>query len=54
MISVCAKSRSPELCYVAAFDVFDKMPERDVVLWNSMITGYAQNGQSAMAIELFH
>ncbi|PQQ20552.1 pentatricopeptide repeat-containing protein [Prunus yedoensis var. nudiflora] len=37
----------------SARELFDKMPERDVVTWNSMISGYAQNGQSALAIDLF-
>ncbi|KAK9936367.1 hypothetical protein M0R45_013213 [Rubus argutus] len=34
--------------------VFDKMPERTVVGWNSMISGYEQNGFSREAIELFN
>lgn len=32
--------------------LFDSMPEKNV-LWSLMISGYAQNGQSAMGIELF-
>ncbi|XP_042504367.1 pentatricopeptide repeat-containing protein At2g34400-like [Macadamia integrifolia] len=33
--------------------VFNKMHKKDVVTWNSMITGYAQNGASDQAILLF-
>ncbi|KAI6667974.1 hypothetical protein NL676_003747 [Syzygium grande] len=33
--------------------IFDKMVERDVVTWNAMITGYAQNGMADEAITLF-
>eukprot|EP01018_Ginkgo_biloba_P016323 Gb_33311 [translate_table: standard] len=36
-----------------ARQVFDKMPERDVVTWNAMIAGYAQNGNVDEALELF-
>ncbi|XP_028753851.1 LOW QUALITY PROTEIN: pentatricopeptide repeat-containing protein At5g55740, chloroplastic-like [Neltuma alba] len=34
--------------------VFDAMPEKNVVAWNSMVLGYAQNGQNEEAIKLFH
>ncbi|PHT27656.1 hypothetical protein CQW23_32749 [Capsicum baccatum] len=37
---------------VSAWKVFDKMPERDVVVWNAMISGVAQCGE-AVAVELF-
>lgn len=37
----------------AAWDLFDKMPERSVVSWNGMIAGYAQHGRFRDAIELF-
>lgn len=37
----------------AARELFDKMPERNVVCWNAMIAGYAQNEKFAQAIELF-
>lgn len=33
--------------------VFQRMPERDVVSWNAMISGLAQNGCSDKALELF-
>ncbi|XP_077209969.1 tetratricopeptide repeat (TPR)-like superfamily protein [Tasmannia lanceolata] len=33
--------------------VFDEMPERDVVSWNSMIAVYAQDGHSAEALKVF-
>lgn len=33
--------------------VFDKMQQRDVVSWNSMIAGYAQEGLCDEALELF-
>ncbi|KAL6846666.1 hypothetical protein ACP4OV_024114 [Aristida adscensionis] len=38
---------------VAARKVFDGMDERDVVSWNSMISGYAASGQWGEAVELF-
>ncbi|XP_057836235.1 pentatricopeptide repeat-containing protein At2g13600 isoform X2 [Cryptomeria japonica] len=36
-----------------AFRIFTKMPERDVVSWNMMIGGYAQNGHSKAGLDLF-
>ncbi|KAA3458189.1 pentatricopeptide repeat-containing protein mitochondrial [Gossypium australe] len=32
--------------------VFDLMEERDVILWNSIISGYSQNGQAGEALFL--
>ncbi|EOX91580.1 Tetratricopeptide repeat (TPR)-like superfamily protein [Theobroma cacao] len=34
--------------------VFDRIPDKDVVAWNSMIIGYALHGFSQEALELFH
>eukprot|EP01018_Ginkgo_biloba_P028329 Gb_03597 [translate_table: standard] len=34
--------------------VFDKMSQRNVVVWNTMIAGYAQNGHGGEALKLFH
>lgn len=36
-----------------AFDVFDKMPERDLNSWNTMITWLAKHGLGEDAIDLF-
>ncbi|XP_072953551.1 pentatricopeptide repeat-containing protein At4g30700 [Typha angustifolia] len=33
--------------------VFDSMPEKSMESWNAMISGYAQNGLTEMAISLF-
>ncbi|KAK0606428.1 hypothetical protein LWI29_037615 [Acer saccharum] len=33
--------------------VFDKMPERDLISWNSMITGYLRVGEVELASQLF-
>ncbi|XVF69948.1 hypothetical protein PTKIN_Ptkin11bG0122000 [Pterospermum kingtungense] len=38
---------------MSARRVFDGMQGKDVVTWNAMITGYAQNGASDDAIKLF-
>ncbi|GAA0183525.1 hypothetical protein LIER_30920 [Lithospermum erythrorhizon] len=35
-----------------AYKVFDRMPERDLVCWNTVISGFAQNGMPEMALEL--
>ncbi|XAR50733.1 hypothetical protein NMG60_11005145 [Bertholletia excelsa] len=35
-------------------NVFAKMPNRTVIAWNSMISGYEQNGQADKAIALFY
>eukprot|EP01018_Ginkgo_biloba_P034728 Gb_12554 [translate_table: standard] len=49
LVDMYAKHGSIE----SARHVFDKMPKRDVVLWNMMIVGYAQNGFIAEAMTLF-
>ncbi|XP_071703275.1 pentatricopeptide repeat-containing protein At4g21300-like [Rutidosis leptorrhynchoides] len=36
-----------------AHQVFDKMPEKDSVCWNSMITSCCQNGQPEKAVDFF-
>ncbi|XP_060217885.1 pentatricopeptide repeat-containing protein At3g03580 [Lycium barbarum] len=36
-----------------AREVFDKMPQRDVVSWNSLISGYSVNGYWEEALEAF-
>jgi pentatricopeptide repeat protein len=37
-----------------ARQLFDKIPERNVISWNAMIAGYAQNGHAREALVLFH
>ncbi|GFP80283.1 pentatricopeptide repeat-containing protein at2g20540 [Phtheirospermum japonicum] len=36
-----------------ALQVFDKMPERDVISWSTMIAGLAHHGRAQEAIQLF-
>ena len=36
-----------------AHQMFDKMSERDVVSWSSMIAGYAMHGHAEDALRLF-
>ncbi|KAK6157855.1 hypothetical protein DH2020_012103 [Rehmannia glutinosa] len=40
-------------CLDLAEKVFDKMPHRDVICWNTMISGYAMNGNGERALRLF-
>eukprot|EP00257_Ricinus_communis_P019666 XP_015578720.1 pentatricopeptide repeat-containing protein At1g11290, chloroplastic [Ricinus communis] len=35
-----------------AYKMFDRMTERDLVCWNTIISGYAQNGLTKVALEL--
>ncbi|XP_050365157.1 pentatricopeptide repeat-containing protein At2g29760, chloroplastic-like [Argentina anserina] len=42
------------LDFDSARKVFDEMPERDVVSWNSMIAGYMGRGRVEPAMRLFH
>ncbi|XP_055828624.1 putative pentatricopeptide repeat-containing protein At3g49142 [Solanum dulcamara] len=39
-------------CLVEARQVVNEMPKRDVVSWNSMVVGYAQNGRFDDALEV--
>lgn len=50
LISFYAKSGSME----DSFMVFNKLPERNVVSWNALICGYAQNGRGKEAINFYH
>eukprot|EP00250_Pteridium_aquilinum_P022497 c25392_g4_i1 orf=1-234(+) len=36
-----------------AQDVLEKLPSRDVVSWNALISGYAQEGQGEQALNCF-
>jgi pentatricopeptide repeat protein len=49
LIDMYAKCGEVEL----ARQVFDRMSQRDVVSWTSMIGGYAQKGHADEALELF-
>jgi pentatricopeptide repeat protein len=50
LVDMYAKCRSIE----DARQVFEKMPERDLVSWTAMIGAYAQQGYADQALELFH
>ncbi|XP_010267060.1 PREDICTED: pentatricopeptide repeat-containing protein At4g02750-like [Nelumbo nucifera] len=50
-IQIGSLSRSGKI--EAARELFDKMPERDVVSWNAIITGYWQNGLFEESKRLF-
>eukprot|EP01018_Ginkgo_biloba_P006943 Gb_37396 [translate_table: standard] len=49
LVNMYIKCRS----LVRARHVFDKMPERDVVTWTALITGYVQNGHCEEALKHF-
>ncbi|KAG1365431.1 pentatricopeptide repeat-containing protein [Cocos nucifera] len=42
------------LCTDDARAVFDEVDQRDLVVWNAMIFGYAQNARGEEALKLFH
>eukprot|EP01018_Ginkgo_biloba_P029405 Gb_03473 [translate_table: standard] len=50
LVAMYAKCGSIEI----AHQLFDKMPEKNAVSWNAMITGYAQNGHANEALTLFY
>eukprot|EP01018_Ginkgo_biloba_P012519 Gb_27057 [translate_table: standard] len=50
LVDIYAKCGSIDL----AREVFNKMPKRNTVSWNAMITGYAQNGNASEALSLFN
>ncbi|KAG8366422.1 hypothetical protein BUALT_Bualt17G0078000 [Buddleja alternifolia] len=41
-------------CLDLAKEVFDGMPQRDVICWNTMISGYGVNGDGESAVRLFY
>ncbi|KAK6232661.1 hypothetical protein SCA6_002734 [Theobroma cacao] len=41
-------------CLAEALKVFNGMPERDVVSWNSLISGYSANGYWEEALEVYN
>uniref|UniRef100_A0A0D9X2R3 Pentacotripeptide-repeat region of PRORP domain-containing protein n=1 Tax=Leersia perrieri TaxID=77586 RepID=A0A0D9X2R3_9ORYZ len=49
LITMYAKARSMD----DARKVFDIMPRREIIAWNAMISGYAQNDRCNDALELF-
>ncbi|PIA56868.1 hypothetical protein AQUCO_00700908v1 [Aquilegia coerulea] len=48
-IDMCAKCGSID----AAIQLFNGMPKKDLVSWNSMINGYAVHGYAGQALDLF-
>lgn len=41
-------------CVDTARSLFDQMPQRDVVAWSAMISGYSQSSRCKEALSLFH
>ncbi|KAL6660250.1 hypothetical protein ACP70R_002372 [Stipagrostis hirtigluma subsp. patula] len=39
---------------IASREIFDKMADKDVISWNTMIIGYAIHGQGKAALEMFN
>jgi pentatricopeptide repeat protein len=39
---------------VQARNVFEEMPHRDIVSWNSLISGYSSNGYWEEALEIYY
>ncbi|XP_022977443.1 putative pentatricopeptide repeat-containing protein At3g11460, mitochondrial [Cucurbita maxima] len=37
-----------------AQNLFDEMPEKGLISWNAMVSGYAQNGLATNVLELYH
>lgn len=50
LLAMYAKCRRTEV----ARQLFDNLPERNLISWNAMIAGYGQNGQASEALTLFH
>lgn len=40
-------------CIDFAYRIFEQMPTRNLITWNSMIRGFAQNGRGGIAIQIF-
>ncbi|ERN10289.1 hypothetical protein AMTR_s00177p00030580 [Amborella trichopoda] len=53
LLSFCLVISHTHLCLDDARKVFDRILERDVVSWSSMVSGYAHNGRTIQAIETF-
>ena len=47
MYANCGKLQLSQLC-------FDKMPTRNLVCWNAIMSGYAMHGKAKETIEIFH
>lgn len=41
-------------CLLLAKNAFDEVPQRDIICWNAMISGFAMNGNGAAALKLFY
>ena len=50
LIDMYAKCRSIKKSH----HFFDKMHEKNIIMWTAMITGYIQNGCGEVALDLFH
>ncbi|KAM1866381.1 hypothetical protein ACFX13_009237 [Malus domestica] len=52
VLSVCGSLANHDYAQLAK-QVFDRFSAKDIVMWNSMITGYAQHGLGDKALQVF-
>ncbi|XAR69760.1 hypothetical protein NMG60_11001470 [Bertholletia excelsa] len=50
LLTMYARCGSTEL----ARNLFNSMPDKGLITWNAMISGYAQNGLAAQVLDLYH